>query len=278
MPSDEPRPNWTQYGADPRSVASLTENLEAILNLAAGRRDRVVLMTFAVHVPQDYSLEAFQGKRLDYVLYRKPIEDWGRPQDVLKAVTAQNEVVRRLAARHPGALLVDQAALMDGTPRFFQRPLPSDRGRSQPVGCQHRVGRRRRSRAGRGTVGPPVTDHAPGSSWSPTRWHPTLLRLLAAGLLTCVVAGYNRFPITFPDSGNYLDNAIALAHGREPWFFLRPVTYGVFLVPFSRAQTLWLLPLAQGILAVGVLDLSRVLRGSPCPRDRSWHSSPGSPP
>jgi hypothetical protein len=82
------------------------------------------------------------------------------------------------------------------------------------------------------------------------------VRLVAAGLLTCVVAGYNRFPITFPDSGNYLDNAIALVHGREPWFFLRPVTYGVFLVPFSRPQTLWLLPLAQGILAVGVIDLA----------------------
>jgi hypothetical protein len=91
------------------------------------------------------------------------------------------------------------------------------------------------------------------SSW--TRWRPTLLRLFAAGLLTCVVAGYNRFPITFPDSGNYLDNAIDLVHGREPWFFLRPVTYGVFLVPFSRAQTLWLLPLIQGMLAAGVIDL-----------------------
>ena len=92
------------------------------------------------------------------------------------------------------------------------------------------------------------------SSW--TRWRPILLRLFAAGLLTCVVAAYNRFPITFPDSGNYLDNAIDLLHGREPWFFLRPVTYGVFLVPFSRAQTLWLLPLVQGMLAAGVIDLS----------------------
>jgi lysophospholipase L1-like esterase len=122
VPSDEPRPSWTQYGAAARSVASFAQNLEAILDLAARRGDRVVLMTFAVHVPQDYSLEAFEGKRLDYVLHRKPIEDWGRPQDVLKAVAAQNEVVRRLAARHPEALLVDQAGLMDETPRFFNDP------------------------------------------------------------------------------------------------------------------------------------------------------------
>ena len=122
VPSAEPRAAWTQYGSDPRSVASFTDNLETILKLAARRRDRVVLMTFAVHVPQDYSLEAFQGNRLDYVLHRKPIEDWGRPQDVLKTVAAQNDVVRRLAARHPEVLLVDQAALMDGTPRFFNDP------------------------------------------------------------------------------------------------------------------------------------------------------------
>jgi hypothetical protein len=122
VPTGEPRPSWTQYGADPRSVASFSDNLETVLSLAAARGDRVVLMTFAVHIPQDYSLEAFQQKRLDYVLYRKPVEDWGRPADVIKTVNAQNEVVRRLAARHPEALLVDQAALMDGTARFFNDP------------------------------------------------------------------------------------------------------------------------------------------------------------
>jgi hypothetical protein len=100
-----------------------------------------------------------------------------------------------------------------------------------------------------------VTEQHSGSRWW-VRWRPVLLRLLGAGLLTCVVAAYNRFPITFPDSGNYLDNAISLVHGREPWFFLRPVTYGVFLMPFSRAQTLWLLPLAQGVIAVAVIDLA----------------------
>jgi hypothetical protein len=106
-----------------------------------------------------------------------------------------------------------------------------------------------------------VTKRVPDASPRRTRWLPVLLRLLGAGLLTCVVAAYNRFPITFPDSGNYLDNAISLVHGREPWFFLRPVTYGVFLMPFSRAQTLWLLPLAQGIIAVAVIDLALRVAG-----------------
>jgi hypothetical protein len=83
-----------------------------------------------------------------------------------------------------------------------------------------------------------------------------LRRLLPAALLTCVLALLNHFPLTYPDSGNYLGNAVSIAHGREPWFFYRPLTYGVFLVPFSRAQTIWLLPLAQGLLIACVVELT----------------------
>jgi hypothetical protein len=83
-----------------------------------------------------------------------------------------------------------------------------------------------------------------------------LRRLMPAASLTCVLALLNHFPLTYPDSGNYLGNAVSIAHGREPWFFYRPLTYGVFLVPFSRAQTIWLLPLAQGLLIACVVELT----------------------
>jgi hypothetical protein len=83
-----------------------------------------------------------------------------------------------------------------------------------------------------------------------------LRRFLPAAILTCVVALYNQFPLTYSDTGNYLGNAVSIAHGREPWFFFRPLTYGLFLVPFSRPQTIWLLPLAQGLLVVLVVDLA----------------------
>jgi hypothetical protein len=114
-----PRADWTQYGGNVRSAVAFRDNYEAILELASKRHDRVVLMTFAAYVPEDYSLAAFEQKRLAYVMHSKPIEDWGRPQFVLKAVAAQNEVVRGLAAEHPGVLLVDQAKLMGATPSYF---------------------------------------------------------------------------------------------------------------------------------------------------------------
>src|SRR5437667_7818 len=67
--------------------------------------------------------------------------------------------------------------------------------------------------------------------------HRSLQRLLPAALLTCVVALYNHFPLTYPDTGGYFENAFALAHGRAPWFFYRPLTYGAFLMPFATPLT-----------------------------------------
>jgi hypothetical protein len=87
-------------------------------------------------------------------------------------------------------------------------------------------------------------------------WHRSLRRLLPAALLTCIIALYNQFPLTYPDAGSYLENAVAIAHWRAPWFFYRPLVYGSLLVPFSTPQTIWLIPLAQGFLAALVVDLT----------------------
>jgi len=83
-----------------------------------------MLMTFATYVPEDYSLEAFKEKRLDYGygLPLTPIEIWGAREHVLKTVAVHNEIVRSLAAQHEGVLFVDQASLMAGVPRYFNDP------------------------------------------------------------------------------------------------------------------------------------------------------------
>lgn len=122
VPTDRPRPDWIHHGEDLRSAASFKHNLDAILSLALKRADRVVLMTFALHVPTDYSLEAFRAKRLDYVLRVSPIELWGRREHVLAAVASHNEVIRSSASAHPEVLFVDQATLMNGSSRYFNDP------------------------------------------------------------------------------------------------------------------------------------------------------------
>lgn len=95
----------------------------------------------------------------------------------------------------------------------------------------------------------------PASRGSARRCLGRLAALLPAALLTCLVAVYNEFPLTYPDSGNYLENASSILQGRRPWFFFRPLTYGAALAPFVASRTLWLIPLAQGLLAAWVVHL-----------------------
>ena len=122
VPIHEPRPEWLVYGEDLRSVAAFEDNLRAILDLADRRGDAVLLMTFAMRVPDNYSKEAFDEKRLDYVRHRFPLEFWGQAEHVLAAVAAHNDVVRRFAAERDDRLFVDQAALMGDDPGDFDDP------------------------------------------------------------------------------------------------------------------------------------------------------------
>jgi hypothetical protein len=81
-----------------------------------------------------------------------------------------------------------------------------------------------------------------------------LKRLLPAALLASSIALFNRFPLTYADSGNYLENAFDIAHGRTPWLFYRPVFYGGFLTPFASPQTIWLLPILQSLFLAFTVD------------------------
>jgi hypothetical protein len=119
VPKHEPRKDWVQYGQNPRSAVSFEQNLKAVLDLAARRGDRALVMTFATYVPANYSRDAFKENRLDYVRHVVPIESWGRPEYVLATVGVHNEVVRSLAAQRAGVLFVDQARLMAGSARYF---------------------------------------------------------------------------------------------------------------------------------------------------------------
>jgi hypothetical protein len=89
-------------------------NLEGILSLARERGDRVLLMTYAWHIPDDYTYKGFKRKQIDYATHRVAVEGWGSAESVATGLRAHNEVVRELAAEHPEALFVDQEALIPG--------------------------------------------------------------------------------------------------------------------------------------------------------------------
>jgi hypothetical protein len=120
-----------------------------------------------------------------------------------------------------------------------------------------------------------------------TRPRGRLVALAIAAALTCAVALYNGFPLTYWDSASYLKKAYAFTHPHRPLsldvgdyqqaqlppsspfrnpFFYRPGTYTVFLVPFANPRLLAAVPLLKGLIIVFVVALAlRAAGAAPAP-------------
>ena len=114
-----PRHDWLDYGVELRSTAALRRNGEEIVAIARERGDPLALMSFAIHVPDDYSFDAFEEKRLDYRNHTMAINDWGHPENVVAGVEAHNRALAEVAGAAPEVLFVDQAALMPRGATWF---------------------------------------------------------------------------------------------------------------------------------------------------------------
>lgn len=117
-PTDPPRVDWLEYGADVKTGASVLANASAIADLAAERGERLVVGTFAGYIPPDYSRERFDRRELDYLLHLMPVEMWGLPSNVKAALETQNEGLRTLGQRE-GVEVVDFDLLMPRGGREF---------------------------------------------------------------------------------------------------------------------------------------------------------------
>ena len=96
------------FRSEVKTQRAFEVNVSRILSLAAERGDRVLTATFAVYIPEDYTLERFRARSLDYGLHCSPAETWGDPDHVRRTVLLHNAITRRLAAGRPDVLLVDQ--------------------------------------------------------------------------------------------------------------------------------------------------------------------------
>jgi len=120
--TDRPRPEFVSYGKDIRTPPAFEANMEAIAAIARERGDRLLLLTYAYHIPADYTEEAFLAGKLDYGGGRMSVEGWGEPANVVKTIDLHNAATRRVAARHPEVLFRDQAALMPRKGTYFNDP------------------------------------------------------------------------------------------------------------------------------------------------------------
>jgi hypothetical protein len=114
-PLDDP---WLAEGADVKTVPAFSRNLEEVLRIARERGQRALLLTHAYYLPADYTNERFLARETDYTFMPESVatEVWGRKENVVAAIEAHNEAIRRIAALHPEALFFD-----------MERHIPKDR-------------------------------------------------------------------------------------------------------------------------------------------------------
>ena len=114
-PLDDP---WLAEGADVKTAPVFSRNVEEVLRIARERGQRVLLLTYAYYLPDDYTNERFFARTTDYTFMPESVatEVWGRKENVVAAIEAHNEAMRRIAALHPEALFFD-----------MERSIPKDR-------------------------------------------------------------------------------------------------------------------------------------------------------
>ncbi len=119
VPMDRPDSAWVRFGSDVRTAAPFRRNVEAILDLAAARREPVIVLTFAAYFAPGYTEAAFRARRLDYTTHHSPVEVWGTPASVAAGLAAHNATLRAIHAARPDVGFVDLDAAMPRGREYF---------------------------------------------------------------------------------------------------------------------------------------------------------------
>ncbi|MCB1614468.1 MAG: hypothetical protein KDI30_00500 [Pseudomonadales bacterium] len=90
------------------SVKSLEENLEEISSIAEASGSRIVLITFASNIPENYSRKKFLENTVGYInpedYDRRDIFNWGPPDYVREGLKRHNTALKTLATKKHLAL------------------------------------------------------------------------------------------------------------------------------------------------------------------------------
>lgn len=84
---------WDQ-GDQIKTKKSFQKNLNSIYaSVKSTGRTKLILFSYAYYHPENYSLSSFVKKELDYAEQKWPTEIYGRPENVVKAIQAHNEIL-----------------------------------------------------------------------------------------------------------------------------------------------------------------------------------------
>jgi hypothetical protein len=111
---------WATQTQELKTPAPYRRNLLDLVELAARREAKVLLIGYAWHIPEDYTIEKFQARQLDYSPGAgMPVESIGTPDAVRAACAAHNAASREIAERFEHVLYVDQQELLPKRGEFF---------------------------------------------------------------------------------------------------------------------------------------------------------------
>lgn len=108
-PRMTPRDKWLEYGATVKTQSAFRNNLNAIVALAQQRGARVLLMSFAYHLPH---VTADGENERDYASGQSLAGIWGMPRHIAAALDAHNQEVQEIVRANANVLYVDQQTLM----------------------------------------------------------------------------------------------------------------------------------------------------------------------
>ena len=121
-PRHSPKKAWIHHGSDHKSTSSIRKNAKEIAEIASKRGDKLAIATFSLYVPQNYSLERFKAKQLDYQLHLTPLELWGNPGHVITAIKAHNKELIDIAKHNKAIQLVRIDESMPKGANYFNDP------------------------------------------------------------------------------------------------------------------------------------------------------------
>ena len=104
-----PPPNKYPLGRDLKTPAAFETNLQQLASAAVTRDDRVVILTMAHYLPENYTRKAFRDGQLDYGIgdVKYAAELWGKPEQVAAGITEHNRRTRAVSQQHENVRLVD---------------------------------------------------------------------------------------------------------------------------------------------------------------------------
>ena len=119
----QPRPELSSEGLTVKTAAAFEANIRETVQLAEGSspNTQVIVGTFALHLPDDYSRDKMESGELGFAKgdYNMVAESWGEPEGIRRAVTVHNDAIRKVTNASSGTQLLDIDAELSGDISMF---------------------------------------------------------------------------------------------------------------------------------------------------------------